>query len=73
MGDCKILMVEFFNSLVLVQSLHEVLGFSRYVDTPTGEAECVVCQQAFSAVDGALLTSPHGCRQAFLESRCCAY
>ena len=34
--ECKILMVEFFSSLVLVQSLYEVLGCNRYVDTPTG-------------------------------------
>ena len=63
--ECKILMVEFFNSLVLVQSLHEVLGCSRYVNSPTGGEVCFVYRQAISAVD----RPPHSCQQAFLESR----
>ena len=52
--EYKILKLEFFNPLVLLQSLHEVLGCSRYVDMPTGGANCVVCRHAFSA----LLTGP---------------
>ena len=31
-SECKILMMKFFNSLVLVRSLHEVWGY-RYMDT----------------------------------------
>jgi len=39
------------------------------VDMPTERADYFVCRQAFSAVDRALSTGSHGCRQAFLESR----
>ena len=31
--ECKILIIELFNSLVIVQSLHEVLGCNKYVNT----------------------------------------
>jgi len=49
--ESKNLMVEVFNSLVLIRSLHEVLGCSRYVDTPAGGADCIVYRRVFSVVD----------------------
>jgi len=68
--ECKVLMVEFFfNSLVLIQRLHEVLGCNRYVDTPTGAAVCFVCRRSpvnmstgFSRESGVVQTGPF-CRQ----------
>ena len=56
--ECKILMMEFFNSLMLVRSLYEVLSCSRYVDTPTGATVCFICRQATLIVGRALSTGP---------------
>ena len=64
--ECKILMVEFFNSLMLVQSLHEVLGCSRYVDMPTGSSSLSVDRPSWLSTEP--YRQPPWLRQTFPES-----
>ena len=54
--ECKILMVEFFNFLVLIRSLHKVLG-CRYVDTRQQNEQIALC------VDRPFRLSTESCRQ----------
>ena len=67
--ECKILMVEFFNSLVLIWSLHEVLE-GRYVDTrQQNEQIALSVDRPFRLSTEPYRQSHHGYRHAFPESQ----